>query len=79
MYGLNYSSALPNRNIPAYATESPGRFNFSALVLSLSDFCVRYPLSPIYDPLYYLIISNLSFAAPILVSLLLRAFILSST
>ena len=66
----------PIRNIPAYITKSPGRFNFGTLVLSLSDIYIRYPLSPVCDLSYYLIISNLSFTAPILVSLLLRASIL---
>ena len=79
MYGLNHSNAYPIRNIPVYITVSPGRFSFSALVLSLSDIYIRYPLSPIYDLLYLLIISNLSFTVPILISFLLRASILPST
>ena len=79
MYNLNYSNAYPIRNIPIYITESPSRFNFSTLVLSLSDIYIRYPLSPVRDPLYYLIISNLNFTIPIYISFLLRASILSST
>ena len=58
MYGLNYSNAHLIRNIPVYVTKSPGRFNFSTLVLSLSNIYMRYPLSPMRDLLYYLIISN---------------------
>ena len=79
MYGLNYSNAYPVRNIPAYITKSPGRFNFSTLVLSFSNIYIRYPLSPMRDLLYYLIISSLSFAVPISISFLLRASILPST
>ena len=75
MFSLNHSNAHPVRNIPAYITKSPSRFNFSTLVLSLSNIYIRYPLSPMRDLLYRLIISNLSFVTPILVSLLLKASI----
>src|SRR5437016_1781620 len=79
IYGSNHFNACPIKNIPAYTIESLSRFNFGALVLSLSDIYIRYPLSPMRDLLYLLIISNLSFAAPILISFLLRASILPST
>ena len=78
MYSLNHSNVYLVRNIPVYITVSPGRFSFSALVLSLSNIYIKYPLSPIRDLLYLLIISNLSFTIPILISFLLRVFILSS-
>ena len=78
MYGLNYSNACPVRNIPVYITISLGKFGREFSVPSFSDIYIRYPLSPIYDPLYYLILSNLIFDVPILLSLLLRASVLPS-
>ena len=78
MYGLNYSSARPNKNIYTYATVSLAKLSFKLSVLSLSDICVRYPLSPVYDLLYYLIISSLIFNVPILFSFLLKALLLPS-
>ena len=78
MYGLNHFSAFPVRNIPAYVTASPAMFNFKLLVLSLSNIYIRYPLSPVCDLLYRLIISNLIFNVPILFSFLLKALLLPS-
>ena len=59
-------------------TVSSGKFSRNALVLSLSNIYIKYPLSPIRDLLYYLIINNLIFNVPISLSLLLRASILPS-
>ena len=56
----------------------PTKANFDALVLIFSNIYIRYPLSLICGPLYRLIISNLIFNIPILLSLLLRASILPS-
>ena len=57
-------------------TVSPAEFNRKLLVLSFSDIYIRYPLSPIRDPLYYLIISSLILNIPILLSFLLKALLL---
>ena len=59
-------------------TVSPAETNFTILVLTFSIIYIRYPLSPIYELLYYLTTSILIFNIPILFSLLLRASILPS-
>ena len=78
IYNLNYFNAYPIKNIPIYIIVSPTKFSYKLLVLSLNNIYIKYPLSPIHDLLYYLIISNLFFNIPILLSLLLKASILPS-
>ena len=72
-YSLNYFSALPVKNIPAYITASTGVAILGPLYLSFNDICVRYPLSLILIPLNYLTASSLTILVPILFSLFLKA------
>ena len=78
IYGSNYSNACPDRNISVYVTVSPAKFSRGFLILSLSDIYIRYPLSPVRDLLYRLIISNLILNISILFSFLLKTLLLPS-
>ena len=59
-------------------TISPAKANFNTLVLIFSNIYIRYPLSPIHEPLYRSTVGNLIFNIPISLSLLLRASVLPS-